>query len=477
MQSKGRAKLFIENFLVYGLGGMISRFIPLIMLPIIAKLYPSPKYIGLNDLSHTFISFAQALAVCGMYDSMFRLFFDQKSKDWQKKICSTAFVFVSCMSIVLSAICFVLRKQIASWYFEDEKYETLVVLTIVGFLISSTNQIISAPTRIQNKRKIFLVTNTVSPAIAYLVAIPLILAGHYIIAMPIATAIAGFTLEMSFAAMNREYFSLKSFGKPELSSLLKIGLPLMPNFLVYWIYNSADKVMINKILGTDFTGVYGVASRIGHISNLIYTAFAGGWLYFAYSTMNDDDQVQMKSNIFEYMGAVSFAATACLMSVSRLGFRIFFDEEYLAAYLISPYLFMAPLLLMLYQIIANQFTIAKKTYMNLLALSVGAAVNVILNYVLIHAIGSEGASIATVTGYIVSILMCLFWLRRMKLININKKVYINSAVMLAFFLVWRFFCHDNYILSFVSSAAVIGVFVFMYKDMLLGIIRKRRKKK
>ena len=140
-------------------------------------------------------------------------------------------------------------------------------------------------------------------------------------------------------------------------------------------------------------------------------------------------------------------------------------------------MFMAPLLLMLYQIIANQFTIAKKTYMNLLALSVGAAVNVILNYVLIHAIGSEGASIATVTGYIVSILMCLFWLRRMKLININKKVYINSAVMLAFFLVWRFFCHDNYILSFVSSAAVIGVFVFMYKDMLLGIIRKRRKKK
>lgn len=476
MQSKSRTKLFIENFLVYGLGGMISKFIPLIILPILTRLYPSSKYIGLNDLSLTFISFASALAVCGMYDAMFRLFFDDKSKEWQKKICSTAFTFVSFTSVMLSLICFLLRKQIASWYFEDEKYEALVVLTIVGFLISTTNQIISAPTRIQNKRKVFLVRNTISPIISYAVAIPLILKGYYIMAMPIATIIASFSLEMSFLIMNKEYFSFKCVKKSQLISLLKIGLPLMPNFLVYWIYNSSDKVMINKILGTDFTGIYGVASRIGHISNLIYTAFAGGWLYFAYSTMNDDDQVQMKSNIFEYMGVISFAATAALMSVSKLGFKIFFTAEYLDGYLIAPYLFLAPLLLMLYQIIANQFTIAKKTYMNLFALSIGAVVNVILNLILIKAIGSEGAAIATVIGYIISILMCLFWLRRMKLIIINKKVMINAAVMLMYFLTWRFLCHDNYVLSALVSVVVITFFIYMYRDMLMRVLKNRRKK-
>jgi len=30
---------------------------------------------------------------------------------------------------------------------------------------------------------------------------------------------------------------------------------------------------------------------------LIYTAFAGGWQYFAFSTMKEDDQVQSNSNI------------------------------------------------------------------------------------------------------------------------------------------------------------------------------------
>lgn len=475
MRSKGRAKLFIENFLVYGLGGMISRFIPMLMLPIITRLYPSTTYIGLNDLSTTFISLMSALAVCGMYDAMFRLFFDDDSLNWQKGICSTALWFVMLTSVFLAAICMIFRKPIAAWYFEGEEYERLVVLTVIGFLISTTNQIISAPTRIQNKRKVFLVTNTISPLISYSVCIPMILKGWYIIAMPIAVIISAVTLELSFGIMNRKYFAIKSFDKQKLKQLIKIGLPLMPNFLVYWVYNSADRVMITKILGTDQTGIYSVASKIGHISNLIYTAFAGGWLFFAYSTMNDDDQIQLKSDIFEYMGVVSFSATAALMTVSKLGFTVLFPSEYIDGYLIAPYLFLAPLLLMLYQILANQFTIVKKTYMNLLSLSVGAALNVVLNLILIKTIGSEGASIATVIGYVASILMCLFWLRRMKLIVINKKVYLNVGVFVSFFVIWRLCFSKNYVLSLISGIAVIAVYFIIYRKMIIELIKKRGK--
>ena len=476
MKSKGRTKLFIENMLVYGLGGMISKFIPLIMLPIITRLYPNTSYIGLNDLSHTFSSFASALAVCGMYDAMFRLFFDNKTESWQKQVCSTAFTFVSCVAVFLSAICFVFRKLIAEWYFDDVKYEPLVVITIVSFLISATNQIVTAPTRIQNKRRVFLIANTVSPFISYAIAVPLILKGHYLMAMPIATLISSITLEASFMIMNRQFFSFKFFDKTTLKELFKIGLPLLPNFLIYWIYNSSDRVMINKILTEEATGVYSVASRIGHISNLIYTAFAGGWLYFAYSTMNDEDQVQMKSNIFEYMSAISFAATIGLMSVSKLLFAIAFPSEYMDGYLVAPYLFLAPLLLMLYQIIANQFTIVKKTYMNLVTLTVGAVFNIILNLSIIGIIGIEGASIATMIGYLLSILLCVFWLRRMKLIIISKNTILNVVIIITYFLLWRFFFHDNYVLSFVSGMLVIGVYLVRYKDILLGMLKNRRKK-
>lgn len=472
---RNRAKLFIENIIVYGFGGMISRLIPFLMLPIITRLYPSSEYIGLNDLSTTFIQFAAALAVCGMYDAMFRLFFDDNKLDTQRKVCSTAMLFVVITTIFFSLLSLIFREMIAEWYFGSSQYVSLVDITIIGFLVNSTNQIISAPTRIQNKRKIFLFTNTISPLISYTVAIPLILNDFYILAMPIATVISGITLEISFGIMNAQYFKVSSFDKSKLRELLKVGLPLMPNFLVYWIYNSADKVMISQLLDTSATGVYSVASRIGHISNLIYTAFAGGWLYFAYSTMNDDDQIQLKSNIFEYLGAVSFAATIPLMAVSKLGFQILFTKEYYKGYIVAPYLFLSPLLLMLYQVLANQFTIKKKTYLNLLALSVGAILNIILNWIMIPTVGIEGASIATLLGYIISIILCVVILRKMKLININIKVYANVTIFVAFFVAWRVWVHDSIMLSIILGIVAECIYIFIYKDMIASVIKRFRK--
>lgn len=473
MQSKNRGKLFIENFLVYGLGGTISKFIPMIMLPIITRLYPNSEYVGLNDLSTTFISFAAALALCGMYDAMFRLFFDDKKLDFQKQICSTALIFVMCTTIILGAIFLVFRKQVAAWYFGSENCEVLVIITVLGFMVNSTNQIVSAPTRIQNKRKVFLVTNTLSPVISYSVAIPLILKGYYLIAIPLATIISGVTLEISFGILNKTYFSIKSFSLEKLKDLLKIGLPLMPNFIVYWIYNSADKVMISQMMGNSYTGVYSVASKIGHISNLIYTAFAGGWLYFSYSTMNDDDQIQLKSDIFEYLAAVSFFCTIALTSVSKLGFKLLFTEEYIEGYLVAPYLFLAPLLLMLYQVIANQFTIIKKTYMNLLALSSGAILNVIFNFMMVPVIGIEGASIATVLGYVLSLGICIVILKKMKLININPKVKYSVIVFIGYFIIWRVVLHNSSILSILVAVFIECFYLLLYKDKLLEIARKK----
>ena len=46
-----KLKLFVENFLVYGLGGIISKLIPLIMIPIVTRIMPSTDYFGISDLS------------------------------------------------------------------------------------------------------------------------------------------------------------------------------------------------------------------------------------------------------------------------------------------------------------------------------------------------------------------------------------------------------------------------------------------
>ena len=99
-----KAKLFIENFIIYGFGGIISKIIPLIMVPIITRIMPDKAYFGISDMSQTIISFGCALANIGMYDAMYRMFFEREDDDYKKVVCSTTLVF----TVITSFVVFVL---------------------------------------------------------------------------------------------------------------------------------------------------------------------------------------------------------------------------------------------------------------------------------------------------------------------------------------------------------------------------------
>ncbi len=70
-----KLKLFAENFFAYGLGGVISKAIPLVMIPVVTWIMPNTDYFGISDLSNTVVGIGSAIAIMGMYDAMYRLFF------------------------------------------------------------------------------------------------------------------------------------------------------------------------------------------------------------------------------------------------------------------------------------------------------------------------------------------------------------------------------------------------------------------
>ena len=51
-----------------------------------------------------------------------------------------------------------------------------------------------------------------------------------------------------------------------------IAIPLFPNFLIYWIFNSSDKVMITNLIGIGAAGIYSVGSKLGQVS-IFYIMF------------------------------------------------------------------------------------------------------------------------------------------------------------------------------------------------------------
>lgn len=466
-------RLFVENFLVYGLGGTISKIIPLIMVPIVTRLMPSTDYFGISDLSNTVVSFASALSVMGMYDAMYRMFFEKEDDEYKKNVCSTAFVFTICTSLMVFLLLLLFKEQVAYYFFSDEKYAYIVYISAIATLVGATNSIISAPTRMQNKRKIFLITNTLSPIISYGFSIPMLMAGYYTIALPLAAVISGITMEVTFGILNRNWFEFKRVDFRLLNQLLAIAIPLLPNFLIYWIFNSCDKIMITNMIGIGAAGIYSVGSKLGNCSQLIYTAFAGGWQYFAFSTMKEDNQVKSNSLIFEYLGIISFIATAFVCAFSYPVFKMLFSDQYLDGYIIAPYLFLAPLLQMLFQVACNQFIVVKKTWPNVFILSTGAAANIAINFFMIPVLGIEGAALATLLGYIISDIVCVIVLYKMKLMILELRFLIAAIAMIVYFVLWRIFFDCKIIVGTVLALIISFFYVLLYRKELLGILRNK----
>ena len=455
---------------------MLSKLVPLVMLPIVTRLMPDAGYYGYADLSNTLVSLMQPVAVMGMYDAMFRMFFERDDEDFKRRVCSTALFFVTGAALVVAVCMLLLSDPIARMFFGGAEFVNLAMTSAVTVLVSGNNNIVQAPTRMQNKRVVFIVMNLSISVLSYAVSVPLLLTGEYLMALPIAALIAAASSLAVFAVLNRSWFSLRSFDGQLLKTMLVIGAPLMPSFLFYWAFNSASRVVIVSALGAGAAGVFAVAAKVGQVSQLIYTAFAQGWQYFAFSTMNDDDQVELNSRVYEYLGAVSFSATALVVAVMDPIYRVLFTEAYAGGIVCVPYLFLAPLLMMLYQVAMNQLLVVRRTWPSLVMLASGVVVCVALQVVLIPLLGIEGAGVGTLCGYLVTNAVALSWLTRMGLMAVRRRFFALAAAFAAFFAVWRFALMGNTPALCTLFCAFVTTCAFLYRDDLNGILAKIRKK-
>lgn len=167
----GKKKLFLENIFVYGLGGIITKMVPLLMLPVVTRLMPNSSYYGLSDLSFSLVNLLAAVAGLGIYNALFRFYFEKDDIEYKQKVCSTALFIVSLSTCVLIVIVLVFKKFLMEIFLGSTDYFILFLISVATAILVCINQIVQIPTRAQNKRAIYLFLNISSSIISYAIAI------------------------------------------------------------------------------------------------------------------------------------------------------------------------------------------------------------------------------------------------------------------------------------------------------------------
>ena len=96
-----------------------------------------------------------------------------------------------------------------------------------------------------------------------------------------------------------------------------------------------------------------------------------------------------------------------------------------------------------------------------------------INYTLIPVLGIEGASLATLCGYIISDIVCIIVLCRMQLMILRSRFLIAVLLMAAFFIIWRVFISDNLLFGILLAVGLVIIYFFMYKSEIRKFFKQR----
>lgn len=214
-------------------------------------------------------------------------------------------------------------------------------------------------------------------------------------------------------------------------------IPLIPHYLSQAILNSADRIMIEKMVNTSAAGIYGLAysiSQIMSIFNLALQHTMEPWIYRRIKENKVNSIAELSYILFIIIGIVNLV----LMILAPEAVKVFAPEPYYSAIWVIPPVAMSVFFQFLYSIFACfEFYYEKTAYITVATLGSGV-LNILLNAIMIPRFGFIAAGYTTLISYIFYTLFHYCIMEKiiknnMKLVNEfdTKKILFITVIFMA----------------------------------------------
>lgn len=90
---------------------------------------------------------------------------------------------------------------------------------------------------------------------------------------------------------------------------------------------------------------------------------------------------------------------------------------------------------------------------------------------------NRGSSNCNILGYVVSDVICVAVLCKMKLIVINFKFVLATIIMMIYIVAWRFMFSNKILIGTISAIVVSIIMIFLYREDLKRLLTMIKKKK
>ena len=199
----------------------------------------------------------------------------------------------------------------------------------------------------------------------------------------------------------------KLFSKKFWKHALLFNIPLLPHYLSQTILNSSDRIMIERMVDKSSAGIYSLAYALAQIMILFNVALADvltPWIY----TKIRDNKIKDISRIAYATLMIVAGVNIILIAFAPEAVRLFAPKEYYDAIWCIPPIAMSVYFLFCYDLFAKFEFYYEKTKLIAAATFVGAAINIVTNFIFIKLFGYIAAAYTTLFCYILYALFHFF---------------------------------------------------------------------
>src|SRR6266852_8542819 len=385
---------------IYALASVASPLVSLVLAPFLTHSLSRDDY-GVLAVLNTIIALGAGITQLGLSSAFFRAYsYDYESREDRLRIFSTVVILLSLTSIPATIAAVMTAPQLTMLLFNSLSFSDPIKFAALVILLQNLTVTVLAWLRAENRAAFFSLLSIVNLLIT--LSATLIYVG--VLHLGIAGSLLAIGSGYAFVVVSSLPLILLRAGlrfRYDIArNLLSFGVPLVFNFVSYWVLQLSDRYLLSRLGSLAQTASYAVAYSLGSVlSVVVLSPFLLAWPSFMFTIAKRNDAAQVFQLVFRWFSIVLLFAAFAFSLISKGILDILFPPAYHSSAPIIPMIALSIMFYGVYNIFSVGVGVRRKTWLTAIFMTLAALVNVGMNIILIPLYGSMGAALSTLVAY------------------------------------------------------------------------------
>lgn len=445
-----------QHTIIYGLGVVVGQVVGFFLIPLYTR-YLTPADYGTLEILQTTLSVLSIIFTMGLTTALFRSYFFHDNAEKKRTVVSTAFIFLTASSVILTLLLVALSGSFSHLFFKSGEYVTYFRIIFLNLFCTTGVGIGLAVLRAREQPTRYALITACQLFISVALNIVFVVVFHRGVLGILEGNLIGAAFSYLLLLATVISRAGLGFSWEELKAMLAFGLPLVPAGLAMSVLSLSDRYFLQFLSTPTELGLYSLGYKFGLvISGLLVGPFALAWAPFSFAIYKDQNAKTIYSRVLTYFFLVAMFVALALSVLSREAIAIMATPEFHAAYRVIPLIALSYVLYGCYYVVSIGISLEAKTKLVAPFVIAAAVVNLGFNYLLVSHYGMMGAAGATLIAFIV--LPVSSYLLSQRYYPIKYEWGRVAKICIAFGVIFAgsYFITDTY--GVVHSYVVVGVF-------------------